>query len=430
MAELILPYPHKGQQIVRSQAKRHNWLMAGRRWRKTTLFMAIAVEKACRGRRVIWGAPTYDQVRIGWDEAKKACGDTVIFRASEMTAQFPGGGKIVYRSLDDPDNARGHTADDAIVDEGADVQERAWYEVVRPMLMDTGGESWVGGTPKGRNWFWREWVAAQDSPDSMSWQAPTVGCEITRSGLVRREHELENPDIPWSEIQQLFRTLPERSFRQEVLAEAVEETGGVFRNVGACIDEGRVLAEPAKESFDYVMGVDLARIQDFSVITVLDDMGRQVYHERMNEISWMRQMAAIERVFKAYHCSEIVVDGTGLGDPITEALSGSGMPVISVTLTNQTKEQMIDRLALALEEGRIRLMDLPVQRDELLAYQYELTAHGKVRMNAPQGMHDDCVIALALAFSRCPMIHRLAHEYKGERLEESDVPMGRSGLFY
>ena len=65
-----LPYPHLGQQTVRRQARRFNWLAAGRRWRKTTMAMTISVESAAAGQTVIWGAPTYNQVRIGMEAAR------------------------------------------------------------------------------------------------------------------------------------------------------------------------------------------------------------------------------------------------------------------------------------------------------------------------------------------------------------------------
>ena len=156
MTGVILPTPHNGQQTVIREARRFNWLSAGRRWRKTTLAMSIAVEAAMRGKRIIWGAPTFDQVRIGWAETKHAAGQVARFTQQTMTAEFPSGGVIVYRSLDDPQNARGHTADGAVIDEIGDVKAEAWYEVIRPMLMDTHGWLWGIGTPKGRNWFWRE----------------------------------------------------------------------------------------------------------------------------------------------------------------------------------------------------------------------------------------------------------------------------------
>lgn len=51
----------------------------------------------------MWGAPTFDQVRIGMTEAKKACGDIADFNLSRMVATLPNGSRIFYRSLDDPD---------------------------------------------------------------------------------------------------------------------------------------------------------------------------------------------------------------------------------------------------------------------------------------------------------------------------------------
>ena len=133
---IILPNPHNGQRIVREQAKRFNWLDAGRRWRKTTLLMSIAVESAVKGDPCFWGAPTYDQVRIGWNEAKRACGGNVNFKQGTMTAEFPNGGNIIYRSLDDPDNARGHSFKKAFIDEVGNVKQEAYYEVILPILAD------------------------------------------------------------------------------------------------------------------------------------------------------------------------------------------------------------------------------------------------------------------------------------------------------
>ena len=52
---------------------------------------------------------------------------------------------------------------------------------------------------------------------------------------------------------------------------------------------------------------------------------------------------------------------------------------------------------MQLEQGKLRLMDILDQENELLAFEYELTAARNVRMSAPEGMHDDCVIGLALA---------------------------------
>jgi len=238
-ARIRLPYPHSGQQAVLRGRRRFTWLVAGRRWRKTTLFMQVAVESAARGARIIWGAPVYDQVWVGWTEAKRAAATVADFQASRMTALFSGGGSIVYRSLDDPDNARSHTADGVVIDEAADVVSSAWREVLRQMLIDTGGWALIGGTPRGFNWLFQECQLAQTREDSVFFQAPTLGYRIDEVGDIHRApHPLENPHISWSEIVQLWEaTCPQQGdgtrdltnayiFHQEIGAEFGAVPGG------------------------------------------------------------------------------------------------------------------------------------------------------------------------------------------------------------
>lgn len=252
-------------------------------------------------------------------------------------------------------------------------------------------------TPKGQNWFWREFVSAQDRPDSMAWSAPTFGVEITEQGLVRRPHPLENPTIPFEEMLQLYRTLPERTFRQEILAEFQADSGSVFRNVRQAIDPGRAAAEDPLPGRDYYLGVDLARVEDFTVLSVLEEQHRQVYFERFNQISWERQIERIAAVAERYNGAVVMLDSTGVGDPIFEALRNRKLNVEGFKFTNESKERLIDSLAMGIEGGTVRLLDIPTQTNELLGYQYELTPSRNVRMAAPEGMHDDTVVALALA---------------------------------
>jgi len=395
-AEIILPYPHAGQRIVRRTASRHNWLFAGRRWRKTTLAMAVVVEAALSGQQVIWGAPTYDQVRVCWDETRHACGNIGQFSESRMEVGI-GKGRIIYRSLDDPDNARGHTADGLVIDEGGYVSEAAWYEVLRPMLMDTGGWSWVIGTPHGRTWFWREWIAAADRSDSMAWQAPTLGVEITAAGLVRKPHPLENPHVSFAEIQRMYETLPEHTFRQEILAEAIEETGGVFRRVveaATAIPQERSIYE-----HQYVIGVDWGRSVDFTVFSVADLTTREiVYIDRSNQVEYAMQRGRLGALYERFHPITIIPESNSIGEPIIEQLRRDGLPVQPFTTTNASKAAIIDGLALAFERGDIRIIPDPTLVSELQAYEAERLPSGLTRYSAPEGMHDDTVMATALAW--------------------------------
>lgn len=254
-----MPYPHPGQIAIRRGLRRFNWLVAGRRWRKTTLVMSIAVERALEGQQILWGAPTFDQVRVGLEETKRAAHGVALFNESRMTARFPGGGMLLYRSLDNPDNARGHTADGVVIDEAADVDPLAWREVLRPMLIDTGGWLLADGTPKGYNWLWQEFEAATVRADSAAWAAPTRGYRIDESGHIYPEaHPLENPHIPWEEIAQLWAAICPQ------LPDGTRDTTNAYvfhQEIGAqfgAVPGGRVLntwsAANITEAAEYVPG--------------------------------------------------------------------------------------------------------------------------------------------------------------------------------
>ena len=403
MSTIRLPMPHAGQRRVRQEARRFNVLSAGRRWRKTTLVMPVAVEVMLGGGTVVWGAPTYDQVATAYEEMQRACRGVARFRRSpSMDAEIPGAGRVLFRSLDNPDNARSKTADLVVVDEAGDVLEAAWTEVLLPMIMDTHGGAWLMGTPKARNWFWREHTTANDPANTAAaewaaWQIPTLGCRIEDGKLVRAPHPYENPDIPFEEVRTLFDRMPERSFRQEILAEFLEDGGSVFRGVrSAATARTLTHAEPSRR---YVLGVDWGKSEDFSVITVLDDeSGEVVRVDRFNQIDYAVQKGRVVAAHEAFKPVAVVVERNSIGEPLIEDLQRAGLPVTPFTTTNASKSLVIDALSLAFERGEIRIPDDPVLVAELEAFEMERLPGGSFRYSAPSGLHDDCVMSLAFAW--------------------------------
>lgn len=337
------------------------------------------------GRPVAYFAPTYKMLLPVWRTFRRTLGPvTTEASVQERRIEVIGGGSVDFWSLQSPDSIRGRPYAHAAIDEAGVVPglEAAWHEVIRPTLADYRGSADLLGTPKGRNFFWTAFNWGQDpgEPEWGCWRFPTVA----------------NPFIDPAEVEAARRLMPERSFLQEYLAEFIEDGGGVFRGVNDAIDKGRTAADPPQPGVFYSTGEDIARVQDFTVLTTLDPRGRQAYHERFNQISWERIVASGVRVGKLYP-GRVFMDSTGVGDPIYEAVRKQGVSVQPYQFTNASKEALIDNLALGIEQGKFRLMDIPVQTGELLAYQYELTPSRNVRMNAPAGMHDDCVIGLALA---------------------------------
>jgi hypothetical protein len=347
-------------------------------------------ETALRGERYGYFGATYKLLTEVWDEVARTMAPVIVTKnKTEARMTFSTGGIIEFWTLEDGDAGRSRRYHEVGIDEAGLVKnlEKVWYEAIRPTLADYRGSAFFAGTPKGQNFFASAFAMGQDpmNDEWASWQMPTTA----------------NPFIDPEEIEAARKGMPDRSFRQEFLAEFIEEAGGVFRGVRDAVSVG--VKGPRKPTGEVRIGLDLARVEDFTVLSAVDDRGIQVDFERFNQISWERQIGAVETFCSKYANSTLWLDSTGVGDPIYErlrasqALSAARVRVEGYKLSNQSKEDLINNLAMLIEQKRVDLLDLPEQTNELLAYQYELTESRNVRMNAPAGMHDDTVIALALA---------------------------------
>lgn len=370
---------------MKAEVKRFNVLACGRRFGKTTFGIDRLTRPALDGYPTGWFAPNYKYLSEAWRDFVKWLKPVIVrANATERRIELVTGGVIEFWSLEDADAGRSRKYKRVVIDEAAKIRslEEAWQQAIRPTLTDFQGDADFYSTPKGHDFFWKafSWGSDPSNPDWACWQIPSHA----------------NPYLMPSELEELRRQLPDRVYQQEILAKFLDDGGGVFRGVSQSIDRGRTTPWEPRPNFQYSTGVDLARVEDFTVISVLDPQGVQVYHERFNQISWERQIAAIHAAWKRYP-GTVVMDSTGVGDPIYEACRKAGITVKPYQFTNASKTELIDGLALAIERGQLRLMDIRVQEDELLAFEYQLTAARNVRMSAPEGMHDDCVIALALS---------------------------------
>lgn len=378
--------------------KRFNWLAAGRRWRKTTLSLHLMTEGCLKGQRLIWGAPTFDQVRIGLEELTYAWQGSGKINLGRMTAQL-GNGTIYFRSMDSADNVRGYSADGVVIDEAGFIKRGVYHDVLRPMLMDTDGWLLAKGTPNGRNWFWREWQRSVDDENAMRWQIPSLGAVIGENGLERKPHPLENPHINFSEIEHLYNTSPERTFRQEILAEFLEDGGGVFRGVMRAVDDDVLQDEPI-DNHQYIMGVDWGKHNDFTVLTVVDvTLGHVCHVDRFNQIDYSVQAQRLKVLADKFRPSQVIAESNSMGDAVIEQLQRMGLPVVPFNTTNATKKAIIEALSLAFERDEIRIPDDAVLIGELQAYETARTKTGLISYNAPSGMHDDTVMSLAICWS-------------------------------
>jgi hypothetical protein len=192
--------------------------------------------------------------------------------------------------------------------------------------------------------------------------------------------------------------MPERIFMQEVMAEFIEDAGGIFRNIRQAATATEQQA--AIPGHQYVFGVDWGKHNDFTVITVIDvTLGAMAAMDRFNQIDYTLQSGRLKAMAAKFNPSSIIAESNAMGEPIIETLQRDGLPVQSFTTTNATKARIIEDLALAFENNTLAILDDPALTGELMAYEASRLPSGLLRYSAPSGIHDDCVMSLALANS-------------------------------
>jgi len=290
---------------------------------------------------------------------------------------------IDFRSADRPENLEGFGYDKFFLNEAGIIlrDEYLWHNAIYPMVFEYKAQGVIGGNPKGKGLFHELYLKGKDPNNK----------------LYHSFHftSYDNPYLDPKEIDDMKSNMPDHVVQQEIYGQFLEDTGSVFRGL-----KEAMVAVPRKPETGhvYTMGVDLAKVQDWTVIAVYDRSTlQQVYQDRFKEIDWSMQRRRIKAISKLYYNAPVVIDATGLGDPVAEDLGKEGVAVIPVKFTNESKKEMVEKLAMWIQQGRIKLLDIEETRDEFTNFTYDVLPSGKIRYNAPEGMHDDIVMAHALA---------------------------------
>jgi hypothetical protein len=154
-----------------------------------------------------------------------------------------------------------------------------------------------------------------------------------------------------------------------------------------------------------VLGIDLARTNDYTVMygARMRDR-RNCYFERLQAVTWPEQKRRIRRAVKRLmrHGAEnvmLVMDSTGVGDPVVEDMEAEGYDVVPINFTTH-KTNMVRLLSKDLEEAQAFVL-ADAQMDEFTNYTMALTPAGRMTYSAPEGEHDDVVSAKMLSHWGC-----------------------------
>lgn len=385
---LIRPKLHEAQQRIKAEAARFNVAACGRRFGKSLLAQDIAADYLIAGWPVGWFSPSYKSLADSWRGIQSTLAPLTVDKSiQEHRVELSTKGVLDCWSLDNVDAGRGRKYKCVIVDEAAFVRYLgdAWQATIRPTLTDYQGDAWFLSTPRGSNFFRTIYNWGQDDlkPDWKSWRMPSA----SNTTLTDLDKEIEAARLE----------LPERVFQQEYLAEFIDDAGGVFRRVleAACA----TAQDGALEGHSYIIGIDWGKYNDFTVLAVIDVTTKELVHlDRFNQIDYHLQRQRLYALAGRFKTKTLVPEHNSIGIPLEEELKRDGYQVHPFTTTNASKAEAIDSLSLALEKGELKILDHPTLIAELQAYEAERLPSGMLRYSSPEGMHDDTIVALALAW--------------------------------
>lgn len=386
--------PHAGQIDMHMSEAPRRVLACGVRFGKT---LSAAMEglaaalQPCE-RSVGWVvAPTYDLADRVFREIQYAAAQHVghrvrVMRESDrkllITNMSGGVSEVRAKSADNPVSLLGEGLDWLIVDEASRLKPVTWESHLSQRLIDKKGWALLISTPKGKGWFYDAFRRGQGlDPDYESWNSPSWTNPLLDREFIERERD----------------RLPERVFAQEYAAEFVEGAGAVFRSVRECATGELQGPQPGER---YYGGLDLAKVQDYTVLVIMNSKREVVFVDRFHRLDWALQIARVKAAAERYNDCRVLVDTTGAGEPVFESMRQEGLSVSPYPFTAKSKSELINGLSILMEKQDVvlpRPTVWPEGIEELEAFEYSVTDQGNVRSGAPPGFHDDCVMALALA---------------------------------
>ena len=205
------------QAAISYDPARFRVVSAGRRFGKSFLSINELAKFARNPNSMcLYCAPTYRQAKtVIWSDLKGMLIDVGWVKKineSEMQITLVNNSTITVRSTDNYDALRGGKYDFIVLDECADMNPDAWFQVLRPTLSDRQGHALFIGSPKGRNWFYDMWMDCVNKADWQAFQFTT----------------LEGGNVPPEEIEAAKNDMDEKTFEQEYLARFVNYAGVIF----------------------------------------------------------------------------------------------------------------------------------------------------------------------------------------------------------
>ncbi len=366
------PHP-KQREFLDSNAKR-KVIRAGRRGGKTVGIAIHAVERFLAGHRVLYAAPTQDQVATFWFEVRAALRDPMdagIYtkNETERTIEFPHTKqRIRAKTAWNADTLRGDYADELILDEFQLMDEDTWEVVGAPMLMDNDGNAVFIYTPPSLR---SAGVSKARDPRHAAKLFAKAEADNTGRWATFHFTSHDNPYISQSALDEIRGDMTATAYRQEILAEDVDEAPGALWK-RELIEMHRVATAPA---FDrVVIGVDPSTTSggDECGIIAGGKAGDTYYvigdHTLQGPpIAWAQKAIA---AFGLHEANHIVYETNQGGEMVAQTLKTAGDVPMRGVHASRGKAVRAEPISVLTENGKVKFVgDFPQLENELCTWE-------------------------------------------------------------
>lgn len=404
-------------------------VICGRGWGKTLYFMCeilIPYMDTHANSQIMWVSPTYQIAQSPIEDILKgvneetgeryvpefdANGNRVwefVTSRSGPVLRFWNNSTVYFRSADAPESIVSKGFNLIVIDEAALIQELVFTQQIMGTARKKGIKIFLITSPRGKkHWTYKYFLLGQDpaNTDVISFQQPTWKnpfASATQKRLMQglpewvrlQEYEAQFID----EGDSVFKKLDDVFYGKEIAYESPQQSWEKpIEDIVIKQDDGKDITRHANERI-FICSADLAKSVDYTVISVLDmESGDLVFYKRVNKEDYRNVLKMIEQVCHKYNHCNLIFDATGVGQGLGDMLHNYDVIAHPFVFTNDSKTEIVNKLALAIEYQQIQLPNIKTIRDELSVFTYTITRTGKISYNAPPGFHDDCVMSLAMA---------------------------------
>jgi len=370
--EVHLPDPHAKQRaFIESEAKR-KVIRAGRRGGKTVGMAIYAVRRFLAGRRVLYAAPTSEQIDRFWTTVTRAMDAPIragVFGKNETEHVIELTGKeqrIRAKTAWNADTLRGDYADDLILDEWQLMDEEAWETVGAPMMLDHNGNTVFVYTPPSLH---SRSVSKARDPQHAARMYKKAQQDTTGRWATFNFTSHDNPFLSREALDDITHDMTNLAYRMEIMAEDVDEApGAMWTRAG--IEKSRVLKAPSLMS-RVVVGVDPSATSggdEAGIITAGRD-GEDYFTLADDSIqgSPLVWASAAVRAYHMHKADRIIAEANNGGEMVAQVIRQVDASVpVKLVHASRGKATRAEPIAAIAEKGHDHHVGVfPALEDEL-----------------------------------------------------------------